>query len=265
MQTRSLGKHNPKLVDLRKAIKSGALTHDGLLPIEGPKLLDEACRSGVEIVRLFVRNDVPLRWPLDEGKVFRVDPTVFGTIQGTETSQGVIALVQPRHFEMHDLLSSENPLLVILARLQDPGNSGAILRAAESFGATGCLSTEGGAGIFQSKTVRASTGSIFRLPHVWDADLRSTVAALKSSQIRIAGTAPTATQTIDQWDWRKPCAIMIGNEGSGLSIDELAVCDAVVRIPHKASVQSLNSSIAAAIILYEAFNQRRNPNERHTF
>jgi tRNA G18 (ribose-2'-O)-methylase SpoU len=79
---------------------------------------------------------------------------------------------------------------------------------------------------------------------------------LGSRNIAIVGTSPSATTTIEKWNWRKPTAVLVGNEGSGLSSEELEYCDTVLRIPHKTTVESLNSAIATAVVLYEAFRQR---------
>jgi TrmH family RNA methyltransferase len=256
LETLSLGKHNPKLVDIRKAIDHGSLTRDGLLPIEGPRLLEEAQQSGLEIASVFARRGVVVPAVSSSLQVYEIEPAVFKTIQSTETSQGIIALVRPRHFSLPDIVSTANPLIVMLARLQDPGNVGTILRVAESFGADGCIATIGTASALNSKTVRASAGSVFRLPHVWDLDPRQAVSVLKASGIGVVGTAPSAQQTLDQWDWRKPSAIVIGNEGGGLSEEEMNLCDVLLRIPQASGVESLNSAIAAAVILYEASKQR---------
>src|SRR5581483_3306462 len=147
-------------------------------------------------------------------------------------------------------------LVLILGRLQDPGNVGTILRVAESFGATGCIALSGTAGFYNSKVVRASAGSVFRLPHVSGVGLEQLLSALHGKNIPLVGTAPAADRTIDEIDWRAPAAVLIGNEGSGLSSEELNSCDRVVRIPHKPTVESLNSAIAAAVLLYEASKQR---------
>ncbi len=256
LETLSLGKHNSKLVDIRKALDQGTLTREGLLPVEGPKLLEEAQRSGLEIVTVFKRRGTDTPAVSSAVPVYEVDPAAFKTIQSTETSQGVIALVRLRQYTLPEILSADVPLIVVLARLQDPGNVGTILRVAESFGVAGCIATAETASVINSKAVRASAGSVFRLPHVWDVDLKQTVAALKASKIHVVGTSPSAVDTIDWWDWRKPSAILIGNEGSGLSDEELHACDALLRIPHRSTVESLNSAIAVSVILYEAYKQR---------
>jgi RNA methyltransferase, TrmH family len=253
-----IGKHSRKLVQLRKALRQGTLLPDGLLPIEGRILLEEAARSGIEIVDLFVRTGTPIPSAASgQLRVQEVPADVFKTIQETEQSQGIVATVRPQRFSMTDVLSATPALIVVLCRLQDPGNVGTILRVSEAFGATGCVALAGTAGIYNSKVVRASAGSVFRLPHVAGADLRETVDALKSKNIRIAGTAPTPESSIEKWNWRKPTAVLIGNEGSGLSAKELGYCDTVLRIPHNPTVESLNSAIATALILYEASKQRR--------
>jgi RNA methyltransferase, TrmH family len=256
VETLSLGKHNPKLIDIRKALDQGTLTREGLLPVEGPKLLEEAQRSGLAIVTVFRRRGTDIPEISSTVPVFDVDAAVFKSIQSTETSQGVIALVRPGHHNLPDILSTPHPLIVVLARLQDPGNVGTILRVAESFGASGCIATAETANIFNPKTVRASAGSVFRLPHVWNVDLKKSVGALKTSKIHVIGTSPSAVDTIDWWDWRKPSAILIGQEGKGLSDEEVHACDALLRIPHRSTVESLNSAIAVSVILYEAYKQR---------
>jgi tRNA(Leu) C34 or U34 (ribose-2'-O)-methylase TrmL len=157
--------------------------------------------------------------------VYEVDPAVFKSIQSTETSQGVIALVRPQQYNLPDIISSSNPLIVVLARLQDPGNVGTILRVAESFGAAGCIASTETASVLNSKAVRASAGSVFRMPHVWNVDLKQTILTLKTSKIHVVGMSPSAVDTIDWWDWRKPAAILVGNEGNGLSDEEVRMCD----------------------------------------
>jgi len=250
-----IGKNSRRLVELRKAIRHGSLTSEGLLPIEGPILLEEAGRSGIKIVDVFCRAGANI--PAVEAEaLFEIPPDVFKTIQDTEHSQGIIATVQPRVFTIPHVFAVSPALVIILVRLQDPGNVGTILRIGESLGATGCIALRGTAGFYNGKVVRASAGSVFRFPHIGPESLQEIASALRSQRIGLVGTSPDAVQPIEQWDWRKPSAILIGNEGQGLNREELAACDTVLRIPHKGSVESLNSAIAAAIILYEASKQR---------
>jgi len=251
-----LGKNSPKLVQLRKAIRQGTLTSDGLLPVEGPILLEEAQRSRIEIVDVFLRTGTQIA-AAPSTHVYELSADLFRTIQETEHSPGIVATVRPHQFSLAEVIATSPALLVILGRLQDPGNVGTILRVSEAFGATGCIALTGTAGFYNGKVVRASAGSLFRLPYVGGIDLREIVDVLKSKDIRLVGTAPASESSIEKWTWRTPAAVLIGNEGSGLTGEELASCDTVLRIPHNPAVESLNSAIAAAVILYEASKQRR--------
>jgi RNA methyltransferase, TrmH family len=251
-----IGKHNQKLTEIRKAFRQGTLTGDGLLPIEGPTLLEEAQRSQIEIVDVFRRADAAMP-PVEADAVFEVPPEVFETIQDTEHSQGVIATVRPRQYTLGDVFSTSPQLIIVLARLQDPGNVGTILRIGEAFEATGCIALRGTVGFYNSKVVRASTGSIFRFPHTGPESLEEAVRSLRSRRIALVGSSPSATRTIEEWEWQTPSAILVGNEGQGLTDEEVALCDTVLRIPHNRTVESLNSAIATAVILYEASRQRR--------
>jgi TrmH family RNA methyltransferase len=251
-----IGKHSRKLTQLRKAIRHGTLTPDGLLPVEGPILLEEARRSGIDIVDVYVRRGVPIP-DVASHQIHEIPAAIFKTIQETEHSQGIVTAVRPRQFRLADILSASSPLIVILGRLQDPGNVGTILRICEAFGATGCVALKGTVSFYNSKTVRASAGSLFRLPTVGGLDLREVIPALMAKNVRLIGTSPQSESSIEKWDWRQPAAILVGNEGGGLNADELRYCDAVLRIPHDSRVESLNSAIASAVILYEASKQRR--------
>src|SRR2546427_9175773 len=155
-----IGKHSRKLAALRKATKHGNLTSDGLLPIEGPILLEEAQRSGIKIVDVFRRAGA--RMPAVEADaLFELPADTFKTIQDTEHSQGIIATIAPPAFTITHVFAVSPALIVILGRLQDPGNVGTILRIGESLGATGCVALGGTAGFHNSKVVRASAGSLF--------------------------------------------------------------------------------------------------------
>jgi TrmH family RNA methyltransferase len=98
---------------------------------------------------------------------------------------------------------------------------------------------------------------VFRLPHVGELDLKKAIDALRSKNVGIIGTAPTSESSVEKWDWRRSTAVLIGNEGAGLNQEELSYCDTVLQIPHSRTVESLNSAVASAVILYEASKQRR--------
>lgn len=259
MDTISIGKHNPLLADIRKAIQRDTLTSGGLLPIEGPRLVQEAYASGVSIEALLLRDAAFLDQAPPVSTIYVLEPSAFKAIQDTEHSQGVIALVRPRAWSLSEVLEGLRTPVAVLAGLQDPGNVGTILRVAEAFGIGGCLGLSGTAAIYNAKVIRSSAGSVFRLPHSWNLDFKQVVSALRARKISIIGTSPYAEDSITGWNWGQPSAVLIGNEGAGLSPEQRSSCDVLLQVPHEPQTESLNSAIAAAVVFYEAARTRYLP------
>ena len=176
----------------------------------------------------------------------------------TETPQPVAALVEPREWTWADALSSKGkaaPLIVVLAGLQDPGNLGTILRSAEAFGADAVLSLPGTVSAWNPKAVRASAGSVFRLP-VLTPDAEECFGRLRLAGVKLWTTAVHGAQPAGEVDLAGAVALLIGNEGGGVP-EELAVqADGSLTIPCPGAVESLNASVAASVLLYEAARQR---------
>lgn len=250
-----LGKHNPRLAEVRSALRTGSLTPDGLLAVEGLQLVTEAARSGLPIREAFCDTTVPPDLPPAE-QLYLVDSRAFRAVHSTETSPGVIALVRPNDVTLDAVLGAPNGIWIVLCRLQDPGNVGTIIRSAEAFGATACLALQGTVSIYNAKVVRAAAGSVFRVPHVWSLDADSLFGRLRSRDITVVGTSPRGTEELDAVDWEEPCAVLIGNEGQGLQPNETLACRYMIRIPHDKRVESLNSAVVSSIVLYEAWKQR---------
>lgn len=250
---------NPLLRDVRRAVARGCLTPSGYWVAEGFHLLDEALRSPVEIGAVLIsetaRGAVESRG-LRGARTILVPAALFERLASTETTQGVISLVKPRSWTLDDLLRRP-VLLSVLDGLQDPGNAGAVVRSSEAFGATGVVFLSGTAGPHNPKTLRASAGSLFRLPFVegWTANTiserlsRSGLAVYAAVPYSQAGSAPVA-----EADFSRDCALVFGSEAHGIS-PELAAAARPVSIP-TAGVESLNAAVAAGIILYEARRQR---------
>ncbi len=182
----------------------------------------------------------------------------------TESPQGVAALVRPKDFSLDDLIERlrVGPIIA-LAGMQDPGNLGTILRSAEAFGSAGVILGEGTVSPFNPKGIRASAGSIFRLPVIHNhgkskaANLDEAIAKLRSQKVRLLATSSHKGTPLDQADLKSPAAIFFGNEGAGLPRDLMAQMDESIAIPHSSQVESLNAGVAASIVLYEAARQRR--------
>jgi TrmH family RNA methyltransferase len=167
----------------------------------------------------------------------------------------VAALVKPTAFDFQDMLGPQ-PLILGAAGIQDPGNLGTMIRYAEAMGASGVLATEGTVHCFNPKVIRASAGSLFRLPVV-RLPVQDALEKLRAHGIAILATSSHKGTPIYKADLTGPCAVFIGGEGAGISKDLIAAADEVVAIPHAGKAESLNAGVAAAIILYEAARQRR--------
>ena len=232
------------LKKVRKAISRGGLTDDGYALAEGPKLVEEAVRSGCKIDRILAIEGVDLDPEL--GEVTWVSGVVFSEIKGTENSQGVLALVEAPVWTFSQI---DKGLVLVLDALQDPGNAGTIIRTAEAFGATAVVLLKGSVNPWNPKCLRASAGSLFRLPVLYGIEDLSDLQGL--DWYAASGQGGT---TISAVDWKKPSMIVIGNEARGVDPELAARCTAVT-IP-TLHVESLNAAVAAGVILYEAARQR---------
>jgi TrmH family RNA methyltransferase len=257
------GRHNQRLKELRAAFRRAELTPRGECAIEGIKLIEEALRSGQHMESLFFSESAR---PLAEKLLAQIGartetlilPNVlFNSIVPSETPQGIAALLKLPDYSAAQLLDRaiDSPL-VVLSGLQDPGNLGTILRSAEAFGAAGVFFIEGTVSPYNWKLLRASAGSIFRLPflQISSAEL---VPLLRTRNIRLLATSSHRGTPLPQISWTLPLAIFIGNEGAGLSRELMREMDETMAIPQAAAVESLNAGVAASIVLYEAARNRK--------
>jgi TrmH family RNA methyltransferase len=236
-------------------VERGGLTADGLCIAESFHLIDEALRSRRRIAAIVASESAAAEAEqIARGTdIVRVSDAAFRTIAATETSQGVLALVEPLAQDF-DQVFGESALAVALDGIQDPGNAGAILRAADAFGATGVVLVKGSVNPYNPKAVRASAGSIFRLPIVSGVPAERLLQSVSDRGITLYAAMPHAENDAARTDFRRSCALIIGSEGRGVS-QALAAAAKGVRIPTR-SVESLNAAVAAGVLLYEASRQR---------
>ena len=251
-------RQNARLKDLRQRLQRPSLGPDRWIALEGDHLVEEAQRSHLRFVSLFLREDRVAEkiWrSFEYAQIFPVAADAFDHACATDSPQGVAALVELPQWTLESLLEANCPRLVILAGLQDPGNVGTIIRSAEAFAATGVLLTPGSVSPWNQKALRASAGSSFRLPVVSLDDL-APLRRLQEKQILLSACVANAGNSIFHADLRGPMAFAIGNEGAGISNEILSLCQATVHIPCPGNVESLNAAIAASILLCEASRQR---------
>jgi TrmH family RNA methyltransferase len=262
---------NPRVKQLRAAFlgsgKSNARLSAGLVAIEGERLLYEAIRSGLVFKTIFISQSRSTpEWMPQGVELIELTEEVFSSAVDTQSPQGIAALLVPPTWQIEDAFPTKPPasapLLLISAGLQDPGNLGTLIRSAEAFAATAILTTPGTVNEWNQKAIRASAGSVFRVPVI--AATFAEIAALKSHGLQLFAAVaddPLAPRTspIAEVDLSQPCALMIGNEGSGLSPELLEISDSRITIPTPGRIESLNAAIAGSLLLYEAARQRAIP------
>lgn len=241
-------------------MRRSPLDGDALAVVEGPKLVREAGRSGLEVEEILVASSKLAAFREEDwsgaagAELCRVSDRLFRSLSDTVTSQGILAVVRIPAAPLDSLLSGE-PLLLVAHQVQDPGNLGTLARSAEAFGATGLLLTTRTVSPLNPKAVRASAGSLFRLPIAGPAAPASLAPRLRRNRVRLMAAVPDGTTDFRQADYRGGLALVVGSEGGGIP-PGLGPFDAEVRVPTAKGVDSLNVAVAAAIVLCEAAKQR---------
>lgn len=268
-----------------RAALSGERSDDGSVGVEGVRIVEAALGSGLPVEALLVSESgtrhLPRLTPMLPPRIpiFRTSDRLFAGVADTRTPQGVAALVRPKQATIESMATG-TALIVALVGVQDPGNVGTILRAAEAFGATGAATCPaegvGTADPFGPKSLRASAGSALRLPIVHGVASTILLTQLRVFRVKtyaavaVAAAPETKKQSVKDgpsslspWeiDWSAPAAILIGNEGAGLPGELVRSADARVYIPQTSAtapvgIESLNAAMAASVLLYEAMRQR---------
>jgi TrmH family RNA methyltransferase len=254
---------NPRLKQLRAALRDGWPDSQGRVQIEGPKLVREAIQSHLQVEEVFVsescRRDPGIQALLRQipGKpeIVEVSDRLFPTLVSTGNPQGLLALARLPSIQLGKLLRSASMLLVG-CELQDPGNLGTLLRSAEAFGVEGVLLTQTSVNPWNEKVVRASAGSIFRVPCLGGFESTELLRNLDRNGFRFAAATPQAAIDFREADYHGRFALILGNEGKGLSEKVLTRVQARIHIPMTAGIESLNVAVAASIVLCEAARQR---------
>lgn len=214
--------------------------------------------SGVRIVGSSLGDYREIARKLEKVNYEVVSESVFKKISDTVTPQGIVTVIKTVDASIDDMTGGVNPLIVVLENLQDPGNLGTILRTAEGAGADGIVLSRDSVDIYNPKVIRSTMGSVFRMKFAYVDDLHEAIRSMKSKGISVYAAALDETsESYDTKDYTKPSAILIGNEGNGLKEETIKAAGETVYIPMKGQVESLNASVAAAVIMYEAARQRR--------
>lgn len=232
-----------------------------LFPAEGIKLSAEAAALGrAKKIYATEQGLISLKEKLGESPscgVELVTEQVLSGIADTVSPQGVLALVEMPSYELETILSEEAANLLFLEEIRDPGNLGTIFRTAECAGVNGIILSSGCVDVYNPKVVRSTMGAVFRMPFVYAEDFFAAMEQAKKQRIRIFGAHLRGRQSFFAEDYRGKTAFLIGNEANGMTEEAAQAADVLVKIPMEGGSESLNASVAAAVMMYEAYRQKQ--------
>lgn len=228
----------------------------GLFLIEGLREINLALAEEVKIVSLFYCADYgKQRLALADEKIIEVAKKVFIKISYRENPDGFLAVAKIKELKLKNIKLSDRPLLIILEAVEKPGNLGAILRTANAAGADAVIINDPKTDIYNPNIIRASQGAIFTVPVVVSS-VRETVDFCQNNKIKILAAALAAKKSYIEVNYNNGCAIVMGAEDQGLSKEWLETADEKIKINMRGRIDSLNVSVSAAVILFEAVRQR---------
>jgi len=236
---------------------------DDIFLAEGIKMYEEAPEASVREVYVIeetfkkMQQDSVLRRKLERTGYETVSPEVFQKMSDTQTPQGILTVLMRPKYQLDELLKVKNPLFVVLEDLQDPGNLGTIVRTGEGAGVTAVIMSHGTVDIFNPKTIRATMGSIYRVPFVYVNDMKDTIESLHNANVKTYAAHLKGENYYDSFSFREGTAFLIRNEGNGLKKETADMASAYLKIPMEGQVESLNAAIATALLMYEAHRQRK--------
>ena len=254
-------KDNDIVKHIRKLKEKKYREESGEFIIEGIKLIEEAINEKANIDKIIICDDCnlegaiynELKYEIAKLDCIYVSEKIFNLISDVKTPQGIMAIVKKDN-KKQEIRFDEN-LTLILDNIQDPGNMGTILRTADSLNLKQVIISKGSSDIYSPKVVRSTMGAIFRINIIESDDLLKTIKELKKHKINIVVTSLDTNDSIYDINYNKS-AIVIGNEANGVSKEIQEIADKKVKIPMLGKTESLNASVATAVILYEAMRNK---------
>lgn len=263
-------RQNPVVRQCRDLARHRPAGSDEVL-LDGVRLVSEALAAGVVVTTALMSGRLletdagaalSRRLERAGAALYRASEAAMETASPVRTPTGIVAIGRVVPQTGQTVWAPAPALAICVAGVQDPGNVGAILRAAEAAGATGAIVTDGSADPLGWKALRGSMGSALRLPLHVGATVEAACEEARRAGARIAATTPADGQDLYEVDFRVPTLVLVGGEGSGLPEEVASTADVRIRIPMHAAVESLNAAVAAGVVLFEALRQRRSPARR---
>ena len=242
--------------------KPKARAEQGVFVIEGIKMFEESRDGGYLIKAYFSESFYQEKLEMDYNYFSDlsyeiVKDSVLKEVSDTLTPQGIMVVAKKPVYNLEQMILDPHANLVLLEDIRDPGNLGTILRTAEGAGATGIILSKSSVDMYNPKVIRSTMGAIYRMPFVYVEDFNNTLKQIKQNNITIYAAHLAATCAYDGMNYQGKCAIMIGNEANGLSDESAKLSNHYIKIPMAGNVESLNAAIAAAILMYEVYRQKR--------
>ncbi|MGB8453213.1 MAG: RNA methyltransferase [Anaerocolumna sp.] len=254
---------NPQIknmIQLQK--KPKARMEQGAFVTEGIKMFEES-KEGGYLIKAYVSESLYEEKCSENPDYFTgfsyeiVTDGVLKEISDTLTPQGIMAIVKKPVYDLDKIITAPEANLVLLEAIRDPGNLGTILRTAEGAGVTGIILSKSSVDMYNPKVIRSTMGAIYRMPFIYADNFRETLTQIKKKNILVYAAHLDASFAYDEVNYPLKCAVLIGNEANGLSDEIAGMSDQYIKIPMAGSVESLNAAIAAAILMYEVYRQRR--------
>jgi TrmH family RNA methyltransferase len=266
MKPETITSRDNSLLRHARAVRDGRV--EDVIFVEGMRLCEEALTSGLKIHAVIFSDELARKKKPAEliaklstvcDRLVCVTEKLLAYISYSKTPQGIILLASRPESSEERFTNKQNetPLIVVMHRITNPVNVGAIMRTSEATGATGAVATENATDPFAPKALRGAMGAAFRLPIWYRPTYAEVLAWCKQRGVKTVCADLNAQANYTELDWTGPCALILGPETSGLSPAEIAAADEAVRIPMRAPVESLNVSVAAGVLLYEAARQRQ--------
>ena len=229
---------------------------EGLYVIEGPNLVEEALKNGAKLKAVLVMEDYDLKDSMENVDIYLLGNRLFSKVSNTETPQGIMAIVEKEEKTFDQILALDEEKgargnLLVLDKLQDPGNIGTMIRTADAAGYLAIVLVKGSGDVYSPKVVRSAAGSLFRIPMIYVEDYEELEEQMGKMSKRLVATGFDTDHYYYQEDLSEGIALIIGNEGNGVDPLLMAKADAIVKIPMEGTIESLNAAVSAGILMYE--------------
>lgn len=253
---------NTQIKTLNKLQKSAkARNEKHVFVIEGIKMFQEAKKHTIIEKAYASETFWKEKGEYLEGVEYEIlTDNLLKEVSDTMTPQGILAIVRKPIYQLEQLLSLQRGAFLFLEDVRDPGNVGTMIRTAEGAGIKGIILSKECVDVYNPKVVRSTMGSLFRMPLVYVDDFQDIIIKAKDFGFRLFATDIQGKKDYDQEDYKGKCGIIIGNEANGISKETRANADVFVKIPMVGEVESLNASVAAALMMYEVYRQDTRPN-----